>query len=105
MVSNNNKMYIIESIVYFIFCIATAKRIRNDTKTTLRRRTSTRSRGTTTSRRMSTNIHDAAVSMLPDLSENLSNEERTWEEIMQIKAMPVCMAQKIQLKNQLQVYL
>lgn len=42
--------------------------------------------------------------MLPDLSENLSNEERTWEEIMQIKAMPVCMSQKIQLKNQLQVY-
>ncbi|XP_003702260.2 transmembrane channel-like protein 7 [Megachile rotundata] len=82
--------------------VATAKRIRNDTKTTLRRRTSTRSRGTTTSRRMSTNVHDAAVSMLPDLSENLSNEERTWEEIMQIKAMPVCMAQKIQLKNQLQ---
>ncbi|XP_076619664.1 transmembrane channel-like protein 7 [Colletes latitarsis] len=82
--------------------VATAKRIRNDTKTTLRRRTSTRSRGTTTSRRMSTNIHDTAVSMLPDLSENLSNEERTWEEIMQIKAMPICMAQKIQLKNQLQ---
>lgn len=89
--------------MFLLFDIATAKRIRNDTKTTLRRRTSTRSRGTTTSRRMSTNIHDAAVSMLPDLSENLSNEERTWEEIMQIKAMPVCMAQKIQLKNQLQV--
>ncbi|XP_014478562.1 PREDICTED: transmembrane channel-like protein 7 [Dinoponera quadriceps] len=82
--------------------VATAKRIRNDTKTTLRRRTSTRSRGTTTSRRMSTNIHDAAVSTLPDLSENLSNEERTWEEIMQIKAMPLRMSQKIQLKNQLQ---
>ncbi|XP_012221585.2 transmembrane channel-like protein 7 [Linepithema humile] len=82
--------------------VATAKRIRNDTKMTLRRRTSTRSRGTTTSRRMSTNVHDVAVSMLPDLSENLSNEERTWEEIMQIKAMPVCMSQKIQLKNQLQ---
>lgn len=82
--------------------VATAKRIRNDTKTTLRRRTSTRSRGTTTSRRMSTNVHDVTVSMLPDLSENLSNEERTWEEIMQIKAMPVCMSQKIQLKNQLQ---
>lgn len=82
--------------------VATAKRIRNDTKTTLRRRTSTRSRGTSTARRMSTNIHDAAVSMLPDLSENLSNEERTWEEIMQIKSMPVSMTQKIQLKNQLQ---
>ncbi|KAK2585214.1 hypothetical protein KPH14_009919 [Odynerus spinipes] len=82
--------------------VATAKRIRNDTKTTLRRRTSTRSRGTSTARRMSTNIHDAAVSMLPDLSENLSNEERTWEEIRQIKSMPVSMTQKMQLKNQLQ---
>ncbi|KAG8039273.1 hypothetical protein G9C98_003580 [Cotesia typhae] len=85
--------------------VATAKRIRNEPKTTMRRRTSTRSRcATSTARRMSTNAPniDTAVSMLPDLSENLSNEERTWEEIMQIKAMPVCMAQKIQLKRQLQ---
>ncbi|XP_066585313.1 transmembrane channel-like protein 7 isoform X2 [Prorops nasuta] len=82
--------------------IATTKRICNDVRTTLRRRASTRSHGTTTARRMSMNIQDAAVSMLPDLSENLSNEEHIWEEIMQIKAMPVCMAQKIQLKNQLQ---
>ncbi|XP_034934109.1 transmembrane channel-like protein 7 [Chelonus insularis] len=82
--------------------VATAKRIRNEPRTTLKRRTSTRSRGASTARRMSTNIPDTAVSMLPDLSENLSNEERTWEEIMQIKAMPVCMAQKIQLKRQLQ---
>lgn len=52
---------------------------------------------------MSTNVQDAAFAMLPDLSENLSNEERTWEEIMQIKAMPICMAQKIQIKQQLQV--
>ncbi|KZC04320.1 Dihydropyrimidinase [Dufourea novaeangliae] len=36
--------------------VATAKRIRNDTKTTLRRRTSTRSRGTTTSRRIATKL-------------------------------------------------
>ncbi|XP_047999918.1 transmembrane channel-like protein 7 isoform X2 [Leguminivora glycinivorella] len=40
--------------------------------------------------------------MLPDLSENLSNEERTWEEIMQIKAMPVPMSQKRDLKARLQ---
>ncbi|XP_063232362.1 transmembrane channel-like protein 7 isoform X2 [Bacillus rossius redtenbacheri] len=40
--------------------------------------------------------------MLPDLSENLSNEERTWEEIMQIKAMPVSMTQKKELKAKLQ---
>ncbi|KAK0087802.1 hypothetical protein PV325_014057 [Microctonus aethiopoides] len=83
--------------------VATAKRIRNEPRTTMRRRTSTRSRcATSTVRRMSNNIPDANASMLPDLSENLSNEERTWEEIMQIKAMPVCMAQKIQLKRQLQ---
>ena len=78
--------------------------MRHEPRTTLRRRTSTRSRcATSTARRMSTNVQDAAVSMLPDLSENLSNEERTWEEIMQIKAMPVCMAQKLHLKRQLQV--
>ncbi|XP_050357986.1 transmembrane channel-like protein 7 isoform X2 [Nymphalis io] len=40
--------------------------------------------------------------MLPDLSENLSNEERTWEEIMQIKAMPVPMNQKLEIKSRLQ---
>ncbi|XP_014211342.1 transmembrane channel-like protein 7 [Copidosoma floridanum] len=81
----------------------TQKRVRHEPRTTLRRRTSTRSRcATSTVRRMSTNVQDAAVSMLPDLSENLSNEERTWEEIMQIKSMPVCMAQKIEMKRQLQ---
>lgn len=37
------------------------------------------------------------------ITENLSNEESTWEEIMQIKAMPVPMAQKRELKAQLQV--
>lgn len=41
--------------------------------------------------------------MLPDLSENLSNEQTMWEEIMQIKAMPVSMAQKREMKNKLQV--
>lgn len=88
-----------------VFILATtAKRVRHESRTTLRRRTSTRSRGASTARRLSTNVTDAAVSMLPDLSENLSNEERTWEEIRQIKAMPICMAQKIHLKNQLQVF-
>jgi hypothetical protein len=36
-------------------------------------------------------------------AENLSNEERTWEEIMQIKAMPVSMTQKKEMKAKLQV--
>ncbi|KAI5633425.1 TMC domain-containing protein [Phthorimaea operculella] len=49
-----------------------------------------------------TQSRDNHLSMLPDLSENLSNEERTWEEIMQIKAMPVPMAHKRDLKTQLQ---
>lgn len=35
--------------------------------------------------------------------ENFPNEERTWEEIMQIKAMPVNMAQKRELKAKLKV--
>ena len=40
---------------------------------------------------------------MPDLSENLINEERTWEEIHEIKQLPVPMAQKRELKAQLQV--
>lgn len=42
---------------------------------------------------------------MPDLSENLINEERTWEEIHEIKQLPVPMAQKRELKAQLQVSL
>ncbi|CAH2098911.1 unnamed protein product [Euphydryas editha] len=49
-----------------------------------------------------TQSRDIHLSMLPDLSENLSNEERTWEEIMQIKAMPVPMNQKREIKSRLQ---
>nr|CAD7404567.1 unnamed protein product [Timema cristinae] len=80
---------------------ATTKRVRGEVKPTLRRRTSTRSRYNSTARRPSA-AHDVHVAMMPDLSENLSNEERTWEEIMQIKAMPVGMTQKKELKAKLQ---
>ncbi|XP_049781424.1 transmembrane channel-like protein 7 isoform X1 [Schistocerca cancellata] len=80
---------------------ATAKRVRGDAKPTLRRRTSTRSRCHSTARRTSAAV-DTHVAMLPDLSEIKSNEERTWEEIMQIKAMPVSMSQKKELKSKLQ---
>ncbi|XP_063370532.1 transmembrane channel-like protein 7 isoform X2 [Cydia amplana] len=68
----------------------TVKRVRSQNE----RRQSTYARTT-----QSRDIH---LSMLPDLSENLSNEERTWEEIMQIKAMPVPMSQKRDLKARLQ---
>ncbi|KAF2882572.1 hypothetical protein ILUMI_23589 [Ignelater luminosus] len=81
---------------------ATIKRIRTSTDTkTFRRQTSSRSRRESTTRRAST-AADVQVSMLPDLSENLSNEQRTWEEIMQIKALPVSMAQKREMKAKLQ---
>lgn len=40
---------------------------------------------------------------MPDLSEDLNDEERIWEEIQEIKRMPVRMAQKKELKAQLQV--
>ncbi|XP_052742748.1 transmembrane channel-like protein 7 [Bicyclus anynana] len=68
----------------------TVKRVRSQNE----RRQSTYARTT-----QSRDIH---LSMLPDLSENLSNEERTWEEIMQIKAMPVPMNQKRDIKARLQ---
>ncbi|KAF5296394.1 hypothetical protein FQA39_LY12513 [Lamprigera yunnana] len=82
---------------------ATIKRIRTSTDTkTFRRQTSSRSRkNSTTTRRASTTV-DVQVSMLPDLSENLSNEQRTWEEIMQIKALPISMMQKKEMKAKLQ---
>ncbi|XP_046400120.1 transmembrane channel-like protein 7 isoform X1 [Ischnura elegans] len=53
-------------------------------------------------RRGSMPANEVHAAMLPDFTENLSNEERTWEEIMQIKALPVCMAQKRELKARLQ---
>ncbi|XP_052747776.1 transmembrane channel-like protein 7 [Galleria mellonella] len=68
----------------------TVKRVRSQNE----RRQSTYARTT-----QSRDIH---LAMLPDLSENLSNEERTWEEIMQIKAMPIPMMQKRDLKARLQ---
>lgn len=41
---------------------------------------------------------------MPDLSEDMNDEERIWEEIHEIKRMPVRMAQKKELKAQLQVH-
>jgi hypothetical protein len=72
----------------------------NEFKTT-RRRNSTLT-ATRTFRRGS-HYQEIQVATLPDLSENLINESQTWEEIQEIKAMPVHMAQKRELKNQLQV--
>lgn len=45
---------------------------------------------------------DVQVAMMPDLSQNLSNEQTTWEEIMEIKAMPVSMGAKKEMKARLQ---
>lgn len=86
----------------FYLSEATTKRARPTDTRTLRRRTSTRNRRESSARRQST-THDVQVAMMPDLSENLSNEQTTWEEIMQIKAMPVPMIQKKELKAKLQV--
>lgn len=41
--------------------------------------------------------------MFISVVENLSNEELLWEEIMKIKAMPVNMAQKKEMKAKLEV--
>ncbi|XP_049882155.1 transmembrane channel-like protein 7 [Pectinophora gossypiella] len=76
-----------------------SKHARNTT-TVKRARSQNERRQSTFARTMQS--RDIHLSMLPDLSENLSNEERTWEEIMQIKAMPVPMTQKRELKARLQ---
>lgn len=76
-----------------------SKQARNTT-TVKRARSQTDRRQSTFARTMQS--RDIHLSMLPDLSENLSNEERSWEEIMQIKALPVPMSQKIELKARLQ---
>ncbi|CAH0546181.1 unnamed protein product [Brassicogethes aeneus] len=44
---------------------------------------------------------EVQVSMLPDLSQNLSNEQSTWEEVMLIKAMPIPMDEKKKLKEKI----
>lgn len=79
-----------------------SRQTQQDCKTT-RRRNSTLT-ATRTFRRGS-QYQEIQVAALPDLSENLINESQTWEEIREIKAMPVPMAQKRELKNQLQVSL
>lgn len=73
-------------------------RIRTNDTRTIRRQTSSRSRRESTVHRGTATTADVQVSMLPDLSENLSNEQTTWEEIMQIKSMPVPMSQKKEMK-------
>lgn len=67
--------------------------------------TGTRRRNSTTRRESDRGAtpNDVHVAMMPDLSEDLNDEERIWEEILLIKKMPVRMAQKKELKAQLQV--
>ncbi|XP_053670578.1 transmembrane channel-like protein 7 [Anopheles nili] len=80
---------------------ATTRRVRpaqgQDTKGGTRRRASF-----STVARRGSQYHEMQVATLPDLSENLINEERTWEEIREIKSMPVPMAQKREMKAHLQ---
>lgn len=64
--------------------------------------TTIRTTAATVTRRGS-QYQEVQVAMLPDLSENMTDEERTWDEIREIKAMPVPMAQKKEMKSQLQV--
>lgn len=80
-------------------------RIRNNDTRTIRRQTSSRSRRESSTIRRASMAADVEASMLPDLSQNLSTEKKTWEEIMEIKAMPVPMSQKKQLKDKIQVSL
>lgn len=74
------------------------------TMRTMRHRgnTTQRSRRESTFNRRASAAVDVQVAMMPDLSQNLSNEQTTWEEIMEIKAMPVSMGAKKEMKARLQ---
>ncbi|KAG5896068.1 hypothetical protein JTB14_006857 [Gonioctena quinquepunctata] len=80
---------------------ATIRLRTNDYRTnnrTVRRHTNSRSRRESTVNRRTSTAGDVQVSMLPDLSEMRTNEETSWEEIMQIKALPIPMSQKKEMK-------
>ena len=96
------KQYIIES--FGLYVDATIRMRQTDTRTrTFRRQTSSsRSRRNSTYRRPSTNP-DVQVSMLPDLSELESDEQTSWEQIMQIKNLPIPMSEKKHRKIKMQV--
>ncbi|XP_056630573.1 transmembrane channel-like protein 7 [Diorhabda sublineata] len=73
----------------------------NDYRTnnrTIRRHTATRSRRESTVHRRTSTAGEVQVSMLPDLSEMRSNEQTAWEEIMQIKSLPIPMSEKKEMK-------
>lgn len=76
---------------------------RSTAERTIRRQTTLRSRRDSTVHRRASTTQDVQVSMLPDLSENISNEQTIWEEIMQIKTMPIPMVQKKELKAKILV--
>lgn len=71
---------------------------------TYRRQTSSKSRRESTTRRASNNA-EVHVSMLPDLSKSIPNEQTAWEQIMQIKELPISMTEKKQMKSDIQVCL
>uniref|UniRef100_T1GQ43 TMC domain-containing protein n=1 Tax=Megaselia scalaris TaxID=36166 RepID=T1GQ43_MEGSC len=85
---------------------ATTRRVRpvqQDTKNTRKRQQqSTARRRNSTVQRRGSQYQEVQVAMLPDLSQDLTDEERIWEEIHEIKTMPVSMAQKKEMKAQLQ---
>lgn len=78
-------------------------RLRNNTTDTRTfRRQPTMRRESATIRRQSV-TNDVQLSMMPDLSEFSANEKTTWLEIQEIKAMPIPMSQKKEIKAKLQV--
>lgn len=70
-------------------------------RNTIKQRTISRTNYYTTTRRQSA-VQENYIAMMPDLSENLSNERTTWEEIMKIKDLPISMSQKKEQKAKLQ---
>lgn len=92
------------------FFIATIRIRTNDHRTnrgtnnrTNRKYTNSRPRKESTVTRRTSTAGDVQVSMLPDLSEMRANEQTAWEEVMQLKALPIPMCQKKEMKSKILV--
>lgn len=94
---------------HLLFVIATIRIRTNDRRTNrgtnkgTNRKYNSKSRKESTVTRRTSTTGDVQVSMLPDLSEMRANEQTAWEEVMQLKALPIPMCQKKEMKAKILV--
>lgn len=86
---------------YYIFCARVGTSKRNYTQLDRKQKICWQQFPSTTQRNYQQN--DGQFSLLPDLSQVINDEEHIWEEMFQIKQLPLAMHQKKEFKLDLQV--